>query len=57
MAASRQTYVNDRFGATADVLAGWHVGTPPANATAWNSRRRTGSLADRLGQPECLGQA
>jgi hypothetical protein len=42
MAASWQTYVNDRFGAPANVLAGWHVGTPPANETAWNSRRRTG---------------
>ncbi len=26
-----QTYVNERFGATADVPAGWQAGEPPAN--------------------------
>jgi len=31
MAAGWQTYVNDRFGSTADVPVGWRAGTPPAN--------------------------
>ena len=26
-----QTYVNERFGTTADVPAGWHAGEPPEN--------------------------
>ncbi len=30
-AAGWQTYVNDRFGSTADIPAGWQAGTPPEN--------------------------
>jgi hypothetical protein len=31
MAAGWQTYVNERFGSTADVPVGWRAGTPPEN--------------------------
>ena len=30
-AAAWQTYVNERFGSTADVPTGWQAGTPPEN--------------------------
>ncbi|MCB1487687.1 MAG: hypothetical protein KDJ88_09530 [Bauldia sp.] len=31
LAEAWQTYVNERFGTTADVPAGWQAGEPPAN--------------------------
>ena len=31
IAAGWQTYVNERFGSTADVPTGWHAGTPAEN--------------------------
>ena len=47
-AAEWQTYVNDRFGATADVPAGWKAGEPPANDDGLSFTSPDGSASESV---------